>query len=50
MRDVIAHRYIAVDPRIVWEAASVHVPKILAHAKQLKERFERDDGGSETAA
>jgi uncharacterized protein with HEPN domain len=40
MRDLIAHHYFAVDPQIVWEAASVHVPKILEHARQLRQRFD----------
>jgi uncharacterized protein with HEPN domain len=49
MRDLIAHHYFAVDPQIVWEAASLHVPKILGHARQLRERFDRSesDSGSE---
>lgn len=42
MRDLIAHHYFAVDSQIVWQAAIEHVPKILAHAKQLRQRF--DDG------
>ena len=40
MRDLIAHHYCAVDPQIVWEAATQHVPRMLAHAKQLRERFD----------
>jgi len=40
MRDLIAHRYFSIDPQIVWEAATRHVPGILEHAKQLRERFE----------
>ena len=43
MRDLIAHRYFALDPRIVWEAATQNVPRILDHAQQLRERFDRDD-------
>lgn len=46
MRDVIAHHYFAVDPEIVWEAATQHVPRLLAHAKQLRERFDRGDDSS----
>lgn len=41
MRDLIAHHYFAVDPQIVWEAPTQHVPRMLAHAKQLRERFDR---------
>ena len=41
MRDLIAHHYFAVDPQIVWEAATQHVPFMLAHARQPRERFDR---------
>ena len=40
MRDLIAHHYFALDPGIVWEAATMHVPRILEHAKQLRDRFD----------
>lgn len=46
MRDLIAHHYFAVDPQIVWEAATQHVPRIFRHAKQLRERFDRGSEGS----
>ncbi len=46
MRDLIAHHYFAVDPQIVWEAATQHVPKILGHANLLRERFDRSSEGS----
>ena len=36
----------ASDPQIVWEAATHHVPRILDHAKQLRERFDRGDDSS----
>ena len=41
MRDLIAHHYFSIDPQIVWEAATRHVPPILDHAKQLRDRFDR---------
>lgn len=41
MRDLIAHHYFAVDPQIVWEAATQHVPRVLKHAQQLRERFDQ---------
>ena len=44
MRDLIAHHYFAVEPQIVWEAATQHVPRMLAHARQLRERFDRGAG------
>lgn len=40
MRDLIAHHYFAVDPRIAWEAATLHVPRVLGHAKQIRDRFD----------
>ena len=46
MRDLIAHHYFSVDPQIVWEAATQHIPKILGHAKQLRERFDQGGEGS----
>ncbi len=47
MRDLIAHHYFAVDPQIVWEAATQHMPRILEHAKVLRERF---DAGEDSSA
>ena len=41
LRHPIAHNYFAVDPQIVWEAATQHVPRMLTHAKQLRDRFDR---------
>lgn len=46
MRDLIAHHYFAVDPQIVWEAATQRVPNILRHAMQLRDRFDRGSEGS----
>lgn len=43
MRDLIAHHYFSIDPQIVWEAATQHVPRLLDHAKQVRERFDRGD-------
>ena len=50
MRDLIAHHYFAVDSRIVWEAASLHLPKILGHARKLRERFDRNGAESGSPA
>ena len=36
-RDLIAHHYFSVEPQIVWEAATRHVPRILGHARLLRE-------------
>ena len=40
MRDLIAHHYFAVDPQIVWEAATMHLPVLLRGAKNLRSRVE----------
>ena len=40
MRDLIAHHYFAVDPQIVWEAATMHLPALLRGAKNLRSRVE----------
>ena len=40
----IAHHYFSVEPQIVWEAATRHVPRILGHARLLRERFEKQAG------
>ena len=50
MRDLIAHHYFAVDAGIVWEAATLHVPKVLGYAKQLRERFDQGEGDSSSSA
>ena len=44
MRDLIAHRYFAVDPQIVWEAATMHVPTLLRDAKALRDHLDRTGG------
>jgi uncharacterized protein with HEPN domain len=36
LRDLIAHRYFALDPEIIWEVATVHVPALLAEARRLE--------------
>ena len=38
--DLIAHHYFAVDPQIVWEAATMHLPVLLRGAKNLRSRVE----------
>lgn len=43
MRNLIAHRYFAIDPQIVWEAATIHVPRLLRDAKALRDRLDRTD-------
>ena len=36
MRDLIAHHYFAVDPDLVFEVATVHVPALLRTARGLE--------------
>lgn len=38
LRDLIAHRYFALDPEIIWDAARSHVPKLLAQARALRKQ------------
>lgn len=48
LRDIIVHRYFGLDPEIIWDAATVHVPRLLDVARRLLEqRTDRDqDPGS----
>ena len=47
LRDLIAHRYFAIDPDIIWDAATHHVPSLLLEALALRnsEDAERRDPG-----
>jgi uncharacterized protein with HEPN domain len=40
LRDLIAHHYFALDAEIIWEVAVTHVPRVLAQAYKLRERFD----------
>jgi uncharacterized protein with HEPN domain len=40
MRDVIVHHYFGLDSEIIWDAAKVHVPRLLEIAQGL-----HDQGG-----
>ena len=44
MRDLIAHRYFALDPDIVWDVARRHVPALCAEAVSLRARYGDGDG------
>jgi uncharacterized protein with HEPN domain len=35
MRNIMAHNYANVDPKIVWEVGVVHIPEILAVLEKL---------------
>jgi uncharacterized protein with HEPN domain len=37
LRDLIAHRYFALDPEIIWDAATNHVPRLLQQARALRD-------------
>ncbi len=37
LRDLIAHHYFAVDPDIVWDVATHHVPTLLQEARALRD-------------
>ena len=45
LRDLIAHRYFALDAEIIWEVATTHVPRILAQAYALRELADDSDPG-----
>lgn len=42
LRDRIAHHYFSVDPALIFDAATRHVPSLLQHALALRERSEPD--------
>ena len=50
LRDLIAHHYFAIDPEIIWDAATFHVPALLAAGLHLQREADADadadaDGG-----
>jgi len=52
LRELIAHHYFAVDPDLLWEAVSRHMPILLDEARALRESFDAgclSPGGSTTA-
>ena len=40
LRDIIAHRYFAIDPELVWDIACNHVPPAAAAALALRARMD----------
>jgi uncharacterized protein with HEPN domain len=38
MRDIILHRYFGLDSEIIWDAAKVHVPRLLDAARSLQKQ------------
>jgi uncharacterized protein with HEPN domain len=47
LRDIIVHQYFGLDTEIVWDAASVHVPRLLGAARRLKAAAASEDGKAE---
>lgn len=36
LRDLIAHHYFAIEPSIIWDVATRHVPALLDDARRLQ--------------
>jgi uncharacterized protein with HEPN domain len=36
LRDLIAHRYFAIEPTIIWDVVTHHVPALLEDARRLQ--------------
>lgn len=41
LRDLIAHHYFALDPEIIWQVATEHVPRLLVEATAVRDRIDR---------
>ena len=46
LRDLIAHHYFSLDAEIIWEVATVHVPRLLAQARLLQAEADDADSGT----
>lgn len=44
LRDLIAHHYFAIDPEIIWDVASTHVPELLVEARAVRDRADAEAG------
>jgi len=44
LRDLIAHRYFAIEPTIIWDVVTHHVPALLEDARRLQ----RDASAADT--
>lgn len=49
LRDLIAHRYFALDPAIIWDVVCQHLPSLRDEAVSLRLRFDRGDAPAETS-
>jgi uncharacterized protein with HEPN domain len=47
LRDLIAHHYFALDAEIIWEVATTHVPRMLAQARELLNKIQSDNRGTD---
>lgn len=43
LRDIIVHQYFGLDTEIVWDAATVHVPRLLDAARRLQGGLDQGD-------
>lgn len=41
LRDIIVHQYFGLDTEILWDAASVHVPRLLDAARRLQSALDQ---------
>ncbi|WP_200382237.1 HepT-like ribonuclease domain-containing protein [Thiococcus pfennigii] len=41
LRDIIVHQYFGLDTEILWDAASVHGPRLLDAARRLQDGLDR---------
>ena len=40
LRDMLAHGYFKVDDTVIWDSASVHLPKLVAACQRIQERID----------
>ena len=45
LRDLIAHHYFALDVEIIWEVATMHVPRMLKQARSLRDQADSNNSG-----
>ncbi len=43
LRDLIAHHYFTLDAEIIWEVVTLHVPRMLAQARELLKKTQNDN-------
>jgi uncharacterized protein with HEPN domain len=50
LRDIIVHQYFGLDTEIIWDAATVHVPRLLDAARRLQAAAQRQDSDADDQA